>query len=97
MTRPTALFQGELFRSDGRQLPGGTRVDAYIGNRLCAVASTRCTGNFAGYILNVVGPDSITGCTLGATVTFRVDGLPAAESAVNRPPGQRDSLDLTIP
>lgn len=97
VTRPTALFQGELFRSDGRQLPAGTRVEALVGNRLCAVASTRYTGNFAGYILNVVGPDSITGCTLGATVTFRVDGLPAAETAVNRPPGQRDSLDLTIP
>jgi hypothetical protein len=69
---------------------------AYIGDTRCAVASTRYTGNFAGYIVNVVGPDSIAGCSRGATVTFRVDGVPVAESAVNQPPGGRDALDLTV-
>jgi pimeloyl-ACP methyl ester carboxylesterase len=92
-----AGFQGELFRSDGRQLPGGTRVEAYVGKTRCAVASTRYTGNFAGYILDVVGPDSIPGCTRGATLTFRIDGLPAVGTAVNTPPGQTDSLDLSLP
>ena len=56
-----------------------------------AVASTRCTGNFAGYILDVVGPDSIAGCTRGATVTFRVDGVPVAETAVNDRPVDGDA------
>ena len=93
----TAVFQGEIFRSDGRQLPAGTRVEAYIGDTRCAVASTRYTGNFAGYIVNVVGPDAIAGCPRGATVTFRVDGVPAAETAVNQPPGGQDALDLTVP
>jgi pimeloyl-ACP methyl ester carboxylesterase len=93
----TAVFEGEMFRSDGRQFPAGTRVEAYVGDHRCGVASTRYSDNFAGYILNVVGPDAITGCTRGATVTFRVDGLPALETAVNQPPGRRGALDLTVP
>ena len=91
-----AGFQGEV-RRDGRKLPPGTRVEAYIGATRCAVASTRRTGNFSGYILDVVGPDAIPGCTRGATITFRIDGLPASETAVNTPPGDRDALDLTLP
>ena len=92
-----AGFQGEVVRSDGRQFPPGTRVEAYVGDTRCGIASTRCTGNFSGYILDVVGPEAIAGCTRGATLTFRIDGLPASETAVNTPPGQTDALDLTLP
>jgi hypothetical protein len=38
----------------------------------------------------------IAGCTRGATLTFRIDGLPAVETAVNTPPGQNAALDLTV-
>ena len=92
-----AGFQGEVVRRDGRQLPPGTRVEAYVGDTRCGIASTRRAGNFSGYILDVVGPDAIAGCTRGARLTFRVDGLPAVETAVNTPPGRTAALDLTVP
>ena len=92
-----AGFQGEVVRRDGRQFPPGTVVEAYVGDTRCGVASTRRSGSFTGYILDVVGPDVIGGCTRGATLTFRIDGLPAVETAVNTPPGQNAALDLTVP
>jgi hypothetical protein len=52
-------------------------------NTLCGVASVRTSGDFTGFSLSVVGPDSVAGCARGATVTFRVDGRPAATTAVN--------------
>ncbi|MDQ1467682.1 MAG: hypothetical protein QOH10_2097, partial [Actinomycetota bacterium] len=92
-----AQFVGEVFRRDGRELPAGTRVEAYVHGTRCAVASTRRSGSFTGYVISVVGPDAVAGCTRGATITFRVDGLPALETAVNQPPGQHAQLDLTVP
>jgi hypothetical protein len=92
-----AGFQGNVRDAHGEQLPAGTRVDAYVGDTRCATASLRITDDFTGYILDVVGPESIAGCARGATLTFRIDGRPAAPTtAVNTPPGQRDSLDLTL-
>ena len=78
-------------------MPPGTRVEAYVGDTRCGVASTRRSGNFTGYILDVVGPEAIAGCTRGATLTFRIDGVPASETALNKPPGQSAALDLTVP
>jgi hypothetical protein len=92
----TAEFTGAAFKGDGRQLPPGTRIEAYVGATRCGVASVRSTTDYTGYILAVVGPDSIAGCTRGATLTFRIDGRAAvATSVVNAPPGQREALDLT--
>jgi pimeloyl-ACP methyl ester carboxylesterase len=93
---PRAQFNGEVFTPDGRQLQGGTRVDAYVGTSLCGVTSVRRTGSYSGFTLDVAGPDSVPGCARGATITFRVDGRPAQETAVNEPerPGL---LDLTVP
>ena len=55
-------------------------------------------GRYAVTVLAVVGPDSIAGCTRGATLTFHIDGHPAAPTnVVNTPPGQREALDLTLP
>jgi hypothetical protein len=93
----TAQFSGEIFRSDGSVLPPGTRLEAFVRGTRCAVASTRSSGNFTGYSLDVVGPDSIAGCTRGATIDFRVDGHPVAATAVNTPPGRRDALNFTLP
>jgi hypothetical protein len=93
----TAQFQGGVFRQDGGVVPAGTRVEAFVASTLCGVASVRTSPDFTGYVLSVVGPDSIPGCTRGATLTFRIDGRRAADtSAVNTPPGQHDSLDLIV-
>ena len=92
-----AQFEGGVFGRDG-PLPPGTQVEAYVGATRCGVASVRSTSDFTGYILDVVGPDSIAGCTRGATLAFRIGGRPAAgNSVVNTPPGQQASLDLTLP
>jgi hypothetical protein len=57
----------------------------------------RTADDFTGYILSVVGPDAIKGCTRGARLSFRINGKPAtSKPAVNTPPGQRETLDLTL-
>jgi hypothetical protein len=94
--RPQTQFFGEVFTPDGRQLPGGTRVDAYVGRTRCGVTSVRRTGSFSGFTLYVVHPDSIPGCRRGATISFRVDGRPALDTAVNEPE-HSGRLDLTVP
>ena len=91
----TVGFAGEVFDRRHRRLPAGARVEAFIGTTRCAVATTRRTGNFTGFSIDVVGPDSIPGCTAGDTITFRVDGRSATETAVNQP-GQGTSLDLSL-
>jgi hypothetical protein len=91
-----AEFGGQVFRPDGRQLPGGTRIDAYVGSIRCGVATVRRTGSFTGFSLNVVGPDAIPGCTRGGTITFRVNGRRALDTATNEP-GTAGPLDLTLP
>ncbi len=92
----TAEFTGLVVHPDGREYPAGTRVEAYVGSTRCGVASTRRTGNYSGYILAVVGPDSIPGCTRGAPLTFRVDGRPVHDGTRNEP-HRGDSFDLTVP
>jgi pimeloyl-ACP methyl ester carboxylesterase len=93
---PASEFAGEVYDRRGERLPPGTRVEAYVGDTLCGVASVRRTGSFSGYILNVAGSDSVAGCARGATLTFRIDGRHALETAVNAPGGS-GSLDLTLP
>lgn len=93
----TAEFTGEAFGRNGLPLPAGTRVEAYVGGTRCGVASVRSTSAFTGYILAVVGPDAVAGCTRGVRLTFRINGRPAADTSVlNSPPGQRAALDLQV-
>jgi hypothetical protein len=93
----TAQFTGGVFGADDQPLPPGTRIDAYVGDTRCGTASVRRSTDFTGYVLSVVGPDSIAGCTRGATLTFRINGRAAVHTrVVNTPPGQRESLDLTL-
>jgi hypothetical protein len=93
---PRTEFAGQVFRRNGTQLRGGTRVEAYVGTMRCGVASVRRTGSYAGFSLNVVGPDAIPACEHGATITFQVNGHPALDTAINEP-GQSGQLDLTVP
>lgn len=92
-------LSGEAFNRDGRLLPPGSRVEAYVGDTQCGVASVRQAESFTGYILSVVGPDSRSGCAKDAPITFRVDGQPANETYVNHlaggAPGSGGSFRLT--
>ena len=48
----------------------------------------RRSGTFVGYVIAVVGPESVPGCTRDVTLAFRVDGQPAKHDPVaNRLPG----------
>ena len=94
----TAQFNGGVFGADDQPLRAGTRVDAYVGSTRCGTASVRSSDDFTGYILSVVGPDSIAGCTRGVALTLRVNGRVAVHTrVVNTPPGQREALDLSLP
>jgi hypothetical protein len=92
---PIVGFAGEIFDARNRRLPPGAHVEAHIGKTLCAVATTRSLDNFVGFSIDVVGPDSIPGCAIGATITFRVDGRDAHETAVNQA-GQGASMNLSL-
>jgi hypothetical protein len=96
-TPDVAQFQGGAFAADGTAVPPGTRVEAYVGDTRCGVASVRTSQGFTGYILSVVGPDSVAGCTLGAPIEFRVGGARANPTDIeNTPPGRNDTLDLRV-
>ena len=88
-------ISGRAFDADGHRVPLGTRIEARIGSTTCGVASVRSGGGFRGYILNVVGPDSIPGCADGAPITFLVGTRPAVETAVNGH-SERELLRLTV-
>jgi hypothetical protein len=92
---PMSAFVGEVFDRHGRHVAPGTRVEAYVGDTRCGVASTRRTGSFSGYSLVVVGPDSVRGCRSGAALTFRIHGRLALDTAVNEPRTEL-ALDLTL-
>jgi hypothetical protein len=92
---PIVGFAGEIFDQANRRLPPGANVEAHIGQTLCGVATTRRIDNFIGFSIDVVGPDSIPGCAIGGTITFRVDGRDAREMPVNQT-GQGASLNLSL-
>jgi pimeloyl-ACP methyl ester carboxylesterase len=93
---PTLELGGEVFKRDGHQSPAGTRIEAFVGDTRCAVASVRRTGSFSGYSLDIVGADSVPGCDRGATLTFRINGRRATQTAINEP-GRDGAFDLTLP
>jgi hypothetical protein len=78
-------ISGRAFDDAGRPVPLGTRIEARVGPTTCGIASVRAGGGFRGYILNIVGPDSIPGCRDGATITFLIGGTPARQTATNGP------------
>jgi hypothetical protein len=76
-------ISGRAFDAQGRRVPLGTRIEARIGSTTCGVASVRAGGGFRGYVMNVVGPASISACADGATITFLIGDQPAVETATN--------------
>ena len=96
-TPAVAQFQGGAFAADGRALHAGTRVEAFVGPTRCGVASVRSIQDFTGYIISVVGPDAIPGCTRGAPIEFRLSGKPATPTGIpNTAPGRDRTLDLKV-
>jgi hypothetical protein len=91
-----AGFVGEVTTASGEPTAGGARVEARIDGRRCGVASVREAGSFVGFIISVVGPESIPGCTTGAVITFTVDGRPVPETARNDPGSHSGTLTLTL-
>ncbi len=94
---PVVQFFGGVFEANGERPAAGARVEAYIGNVLCGVASLRRGGSFEGYIMSVAGPDEVPGCEIGATITFKIDGRMARQTRVNDPESQdRGPTDLIL-
>jgi pimeloyl-ACP methyl ester carboxylesterase len=93
---PVMEFAGDVLGSDGRYARPGTRIEAYAGSTLCGVGSTRSTGSFSGYTLAAAGPTARPGCASDATLTFRVDGKPVAQTVSNAPGSHRSPFDLTV-
>ncbi len=82
-TKPVTEFKGRVFDSAGNQR-GGRVVEAFVDDVRCAVTSTRYgsdTDHF--FTLVSAGPDYIPACAQGATLTFKVDGKPMPQTAVN--------------
>lgn len=83
-TSPVTEFKGGLRDRSGAKLPPGTVVEAYAGDVLCGVTSLRNgVATEMLYTLIVAGPESIPECAVDATLTFRLDGAPTIETAVN--------------
>jgi hypothetical protein len=76
-----AQFVGEVYGRRGRNMLPATRVEAFVGNARCGIASIRRTGSFWGYTIAVAGPNSIVGCERGAPLTFRINGRPWTPSS----------------
>jgi hypothetical protein len=98
-TAPATEFKGHLFAHNGAPLPGGTVVEAYAGDLRCGLTSLRAGDEVERfYTLIVAGPAAVPGCTEGARLSFRLNGEPAAESAVSdlAAGSAGHELDLTL-
>src|SRR5829696_525481 len=93
---PVTSFVGEVLDATGHYAPPGTQIEAFVGDRRCGVTAIRRTGDFSGYTLATAGPDAVPGCTAGATLSFRIDGRRAAQTATNDIGQQRSPFDLTV-
>jgi len=96
---PVTEFKGHLLDREGSELPSGTVIEAFAGDTLCGVTSLRHGNDVERYYtLIVAGPESVAACEQGARLTFRLDGEPAAETAVNDlgSGSEGHELDLTL-
>lgn len=94
---PTTSLKGLLYDGNQNMLPGGTVVEAYVGDTLCGVTSMRYGFATEGYYtLAVAGPESIPACAKDATITFRLDGKPADGTAVNDLGGGANGEEVTL-
>ncbi len=90
---------GSVYGADGRRLPPGTKVEAYIGDTLCGTTAlppaVLVFQNPDTYDVLVAGPQAVPGCARDANITFRVNGEPVEQTAVNKL-GGGIRLDLVV-
>jgi hypothetical protein len=95
---PDTLLYGTVLDANGEHVPPGARLEAYVGDTLCAASSLPVTEmDWAGsdrYVLMVSGPADIPSCDAGAQLDLRVNGIKVAQTAIND--GQEKSLDLVV-
>ncbi len=90
---PPHRFFGRVTLNGGNA-PVGTLVEALIGDRVCGTGQTSSPSN---YVVDVNQPGAPAGCgSDGATVSFRVAGLPASPTAAFKS-GMIQVLDLVAP
>ena len=93
---PTRVFG--TVTVDGQPAPAGTVVQAFVGEKQCGEGLVRRISDDLplGYVVDVAGATQVEGCgTDGATITFRVGGVPANETATFAT-GTFIRLDLTV-
>ena len=93
---PTRVFG--TVTVDGQPAPAGTVVQAFVGEKQCGEGLVRRISDDLplGYVVDVAGATQVAGCgTDGATITFRVGGVPANETATFAT-GTFIRLDLTV-
>ena len=94
---PSTSLKGLLYDANNNMLPGGTVVEAYIGDTLCGVTSMRYGFVTEGYYtLSVAGPESVPACAKDAAIAFRLDGKPAEGTAVNDLGGGANGEEVTL-
>ena len=98
---PASVFTGTVTDGSGEALPAGTVIEAFVGDTLCGVTSLPAVGmalfGTGEYYVIVQGPDGIPECASDEEVTFRIDGEPAEQTAVNDLQEESHELDLTLP
>lgn len=93
---PTRVFG--TVTVDGQPAPAGTVVQAFVGEKQCGEGMVRRISDDLplGYVVDVAGATQVEGCgTDGATITFRVGGVPANETATFAT-GTFIRVDLTV-
>ncbi len=94
---PVTELKGLLYDANNNMLPGGTLVEAYVGDTLCGVTSMRHGFVTEGYYtLIVTGPESVPACAKDAPITFRLDGEPADGTAVNDLGGNANGEEVAL-
>src|SRR5579884_3153643 len=88
---PPHRFFGKVTLNGGPP-PVGTRVEAFIAGKLCGSGQTTTGGT---YVVDVDNATRTPGCgTRGATITFTIAGLTAAQTGTFRD-GGFEQLDLS--
>ena len=101
-TTAFSVVTGSILGADGKRLPPATRVEAYVGDTLCAEASIpaavlgAATDDPDTYELLLPGPSEVPGCLTDAPIAFRVGGKLVPQTVLNHA-GVDYTLDLVVP
>jgi hypothetical protein len=94
----TPVF-GNVYGADGKRMPPGTVIEAYVGDVLCGMTAIPPTPMLFDspdvFDILVAGPEAVPGCDRGAVVSFRVNGGAVEQTATNGLDGDV-ALDLTL-